>query len=1504
MSAPLVARDDELGRLLDLIRTRTGAVIIGDAGVGKTTLASALASRYGDAGEAVVWMVATEAGRGMPFGALAPLMPQDVTTIHPALVPNLVARHLDELAATARPRRSGPPLLVLDDAHLLDEQSAVCVLGLITHWKVRLLATIRSGSPVPDAVTSLWKDGFCERVDLAPLDREGSRALLATGLGGEVAGATAELLWQHTRGNPLFLTELVRFGTEEARFTFDGGLWTWQGELGVPPRLAELLQRRFDGLSAEAHDALATIAMCEPIRFDNLVAITSDEGVAELEARRLVATVDEGPIWLRFAHPLLGAIAGRNVTRARRHRLAERLLDVCDWADEVRRASWQLESGRSPDVELLLKAADDVLLSDPGLSARFARRALDHDDGPRAAVGLADAYAELGRPADARSMVAEARARIRTDDDRVPVKLSEVSLTTWSDRRPAIALAELRTFRAEMPERFHAEIDSAVALIALFAGKTAEALTRAEDVLDRRPPHRIAVRASIARVAALALAGRTGDAVRIGEHLLAVIDAQPVRPYATGLAHVAAALAYLCRWEGATMPVTAPRSGRWPMPPPTLHEGAAGPRAVTESFAWPLLEGVQRHMAGDLAGAEPHLREALVQQRSGEGLFRSEVAAGLIIVLAGTGQTDEAERVLADEPADGVAVIPGLRAWAEAAVAAARGRLTLAAELAEASAREAGGAGALVPALWAITDAARYGAPAAASAYLDELEESAGLGQAGSRIDSPLVHARVAGIRARARGDATTLLDAADRHASLGLLGEAVELADLAAAAPGSEASGTRAKAVRLSQRLRDRLGLAPPTAAPTLALTRRELEVASLAAQGMTDRDIADTLVVSVRTVESHLAASYRKLGIASRRELQSALAPGAVGHGVDRPARSDPHHVDGTVGGAERHHRAVGLAARPLDRFPGLPARRAAAGGRTMSGAPHRPFAVDGQQLEPGVVRPARVDRGHPGPPGEEPAGNGLPSPRGHPHAEPPAVGHLSVESGHEEMGATIPNDGGDRACRSGDRGTAPGARPSGRGAGPDRAIAGHREDLGPGRGHRRTRAQPRPRAHADAGGAAQHAVDVDGHDHVTARARCQLGPEREPPDHRRRGGSEPAVDAHRPHVPPVAAARHEDHRCAGQRLARLPPRRPPEPRAALGGSGGDIDPPGLRLTEQVATVPIGDGNQPERPDRRRGTPETGAQGDRPLVAGALHVDGSVIGDRETAPDARRSVEPGDDRPRARVDHHDSVVGGGREHQPDERIDRHRIGGRWRHHPAPASVLVQGHDGDTVRRGDTHPGRRRMVGRHHRQVARIDARVRQRNELLVEALPAVDDGDARQSHGNEERPGRRVDGDRRRPHVRSAQPDRREHSIGSGIDDMQDAVGAVGDVDAPRIDVHGDVRQVRRPVTEADPGHDPQRVEGDDDQPRASTGRPAGVDHVGASAPVVDIQASRARYQGTRASGRQRARIDDGHLSGAAQDGDRCLASDDGHALRVTDPARADIRSRYGTLSAHHDP
>jgi DNA-binding NarL/FixJ family response regulator len=59
-------------------------------------------------------------------------------------------------------------------------------------------------------------------------------------------------------------------------------------------------------------------------------------------------------------------------------------------------------------------------------------------------------------------------------------------------------------------------------------------------------------------------------------------------------------------------------------------------------------------------------------------------------------------------------------------------------------------------------------------------------------------------------------------------------------------------------------------------SLTASERRVANLAAEGHTNRDIAQTLYVTPKTVEVHLSAAYRKLGIDSRRELPRALADG----------------------------------------------------------------------------------------------------------------------------------------------------------------------------------------------------------------------------------------------------------------------------------------------------------------------------------------------------------------------------------------------------------------------------------------------------------------------------------------------------------------------------------------------------------------------------------------------------------------------------------------------------
>jgi DNA-binding NarL/FixJ family response regulator len=65
-----------------------------------------------------------------------------------------------------------------------------------------------------------------------------------------------------------------------------------------------------------------------------------------------------------------------------------------------------------------------------------------------------------------------------------------------------------------------------------------------------------------------------------------------------------------------------------------------------------------------------------------------------------------------------------------------------------------------------------------------------------------------------------------------------------------------------------------PSSAKPPVALTRREREVASLVAQGLTNRQIASELFISERTVDHHVEKILKKLDLSSREQVASRLA------------------------------------------------------------------------------------------------------------------------------------------------------------------------------------------------------------------------------------------------------------------------------------------------------------------------------------------------------------------------------------------------------------------------------------------------------------------------------------------------------------------------------------------------------------------------------------------------------------------------------------------------------
>jgi DNA-binding CsgD family transcriptional regulator len=206
--------------------------------------------------------------------------------------------------------------------------------------------------------------------------------------------------------------------------------------------------------------------------------------------------------------------------------------------------------------------------------------------------------------------------------------------------------------------------------------------------------------------------------------------------------------------------------------------------------------------------------------------------------------------------------------WVRAWTTASAGELWTARAQLDDAAREGTGIGDHVGAAFALHSLARLGDPAAA---LPRLETLADL------IEGELITARVAHVSALLSGRAADLIEVSERFEGMGADLLAAEAAADAAIAWRRAGDPHRAAAARW--RTEVLVQTCEGAATPALkgldvraSLTPAQREVALLAAAGRSNRDIADQLTLSVRTVENHLQQVYRKLGL-HREELAARL-------------------------------------------------------------------------------------------------------------------------------------------------------------------------------------------------------------------------------------------------------------------------------------------------------------------------------------------------------------------------------------------------------------------------------------------------------------------------------------------------------------------------------------------------------------------------------------------------------------------------------------------------------
>lgn len=253
---PLTGRDEQLRRVAAAIRPgAAGVVVAGPAGVGKTRLARAALAVPGGRPATVVWAQGSAAARPLPLGAFAGLL--DVPAGDAA---ETIGRALDQLV------RQQPLVLVVDDAHLLDEHSAIVLHRAVVGRLAPAVVTLRTGEPVLDTVTSLWKDEHLPRMDLAPLDVAETTGLVARVLGGPVDSASAHRLWTLTEGSPLFLRHLLAGEVSAGRFSASSGIWRWTSEAAISPELADLLENEIGALAAGVQDVVDLSRWPNPCR--------------------------------------------------------------------------------------------------------------------------------------------------------------------------------------------------------------------------------------------------------------------------------------------------------------------------------------------------------------------------------------------------------------------------------------------------------------------------------------------------------------------------------------------------------------------------------------------------------------------------------------------------------------------------------------------------------------------------------------------------------------------------------------------------------------------------------------------------------------------------------------------------------------------------------------------------------------------------------------------------------------------------------------------------------------------------------------------------------------------------------------------------------------------------------------------------------------------------------------------------------------------------------------
>jgi DNA-binding CsgD family transcriptional regulator len=905
----VVGRERELAALRAFLRGDGHATLVltGWPGIGKTTLWEACVDDARAAGLRVLSARPSDAEARLVFGALIDVLDSvGSEELGHLPAPQLEALEVALLRRAARAEGAAPAnavavgllgalravsadhrlLVAIDDVQWLDPASATALAFAARRLEADRVAFLLARRPGPVTVLEqALEPRRVERIELEGLSLGGTRRLLLERLGLSLSRPLMRRLYDAAVGNPLFALELGRTLVVD-------GVPSLGGELPVPEQVDELLGTRVAALPEAPRRVLTIVALSPDLRLGQLLRVSDERALAEAVASG-VLVVDGDHV--RAAHPLIAAAAARDCPPAELRAL-HRLIAETGIDDELRIRHLAL-AATEPDAELAETVSTAASAAARRGAAPAAAELAEHalrltpTDDPAHVDRLLQlgAYLEIAgekqRLADLLMPIVDSlpagppRARAwflltggdvtsnreildffdralaeSADDPRLraavlgelaanvaAVRVERIAMTNaWAEE--AVALARGVEDGAELPVLY------ALAWTRSLGGRPVDDLCRrfrelTQDVAFYMAP-------SPERVAAQRLVWR-GEIAAARTALTGLMDMADERgepsSYALQRLHV-------CELEL--------RAGGWDAAERLLDEWAES--SDSELLLWPMYERCRALLAvgrGDTAASVTWADEAIARaRRTGSNWDLLEATRAL-----GTA------RLLSREPARAAEALRWAWGHTEREGVHDPGAFPAAPELVEAlvELEEVDEAAAVVTRLgelaeaqdhpWGVVTTRRCLATISLGrAYddheTDELEEAA------------REYARL-GLAFDAARSLLALGRAQRRHRKWGAARDALGRAAAAFEELGSPgwAEASRAELERVGARKAPEAG----------ELTPAERRVAELAAQGLTNKEIAQRLVVTVSTVEFHLSKTYAKLGIRSRAQLAGRLAP-----------------------------------------------------------------------------------------------------------------------------------------------------------------------------------------------------------------------------------------------------------------------------------------------------------------------------------------------------------------------------------------------------------------------------------------------------------------------------------------------------------------------------------------------------------------------------------------------------------------------------------------------------